>query len=157
MEWRLYPSSWHPPWFYLGGSIILLCTAWIGLNSTCGCTLNFCFVDPQRLPWLQQRHHKKLENKTINFSSMGFRYFNEVPTLLLILIVTLAVFRNQTNPIYLTLSTLAVVALIIAFTLLYKKYAPSRDSTKCTQSWHAFKKKLLYLLGGIFWYSAGPL
>jgi len=124
MEWRLYRIIMTPAMVFtwVCGSIILFMHGmdWFKLNLWMHFKFLFLLI-------LSGYHGyskgiiKKLENKTINFSSMGFRYFNEVPTLLLILIVTLAVFRNQTNPIYLTLSTLAVVALIIAFTLLYKK------------------------------------
>ena len=127
MEWRLYciiMDTRHGFTWVCG--IILLCTAWIGLNSTCGCTLNFCFVDPQWLPWLQQRHHQKLENKTINFSLYGLPLFQRSanPVVDPLIVTCWLYFCNQTNPIYLTLSTLAVVALIIAFTLFYKNTHP---------------------------------
>lgn len=54
-------------------------------------------------------------------SSMGFRLFNEVPTIFLITIVALAIFKNATNPITLFVSILAIILLLILLTLLYKK------------------------------------
>ncbi len=124
MEWRLYRIIMTPAMVltWICGSIMLFMYGmeWFKINLWMHFKFLFLLV-------LSGYHGyskgiiKKLENKTANFTSMGFRYFNEVPTVLLILIVTLAVYRNQTSPIYLTMVTLMVVFLIIAFTLLYKK------------------------------------
>lgn len=64
---------------------------------------------------------KKLETGTTGFSSTQFRLFNEVPTLFLIIITSIAVFKNGTNPIILTLSIIGVVFLLIVMTMVYKK------------------------------------
>ena len=124
MEWRLYRIIMTPAMLltWVCGTLIVVLYGmeWFKLNLWMHFKFLFLLI-------LSGYHGyskgiiKKLQNNTANFSSMGFRYFNEVPTLLLILIVSLAVFRNQTNPLYLSLTMIGVVALIIVFTILYKK------------------------------------
>lgn len=64
---------------------------------------------------------KKLETGKTGFTSTQFRLFNEVPTILLIAIVALAVFKNATNPIILIASIVGIVVLLVVMTKLYKK------------------------------------
>jgi len=65
--------------------------------------------------WMQQLRVGKTK-----YSSQQFRLFNEFPTVMLFIIVPIAVFRNNTNPIILLVSIVAIVALLIIFTKLYK-------------------------------------
>ena len=65
--------------------------------------------------WMRQL----TEGKT-KYSSQQFRLINEFPTVMLFIIVPIAVFRNNTNPIILLVSIVSVVALLIIFTKLYK-------------------------------------
>ena len=64
---------------------------------------------------------KKLKTGKTKFSSTQFRLFNEVPTLFLILIASIAVFKNATNPFVLVASIIGVMGTLIFFTRLYKK------------------------------------
>jgi putative membrane protein len=64
---------------------------------------------------------KKLEIGKTGFSSTQFRLFNEVPTLFLILISSIAVFKNATNPLILVASIIGVMGVLVFFTRLYKK------------------------------------
>lgn len=62
------------------------------------------------------------------FSSQKFRLLNEVPTVLLFIIVPLAVYKNTINPIYLILSVLGIIGLLILCTRLYKSYRTNKNS-----------------------------
>ena len=64
---------------------------------------------------------KKFGQGQMPFNSFQFRLFNEVPTIMLILIVSLAVMKSMTNPFILCGSILLIIALLITFTKLYKK------------------------------------
>ena len=68
---------------------------------------------------------KKLETGKTGFSSTQFRLFNEVPTLFLILISSIAVFKNGTNPYILIASIIGVIIILIGLTKLYKKIRES--------------------------------
>jgi len=68
-----------------------------------------------------KRLMQNLEKGASEKSSMNFRYLNEIPTVLLAIIVSYAVFKNDTNPITLLLSILGLIAFIVAATVLYKK------------------------------------
>ncbi len=65
---------------------------------------------------------KYLDHGQVPMSSFQFRLFNEVPTIFLITIVALAVFKNATNPITLFVSIIAIILVLILLTLLYKKF-----------------------------------
>ena len=64
---------------------------------------------------------KRLQGGKTGFSSFQFRLFNEVPTLFLIIISSIAVFKNNTNPILLTLIIIGFIFLLIMLTKLYKR------------------------------------
>jgi len=66
----------------------------------------------------------ELEKGKTKFTSTQFRLFNEVPTLFLVLIPSLAVFKNATNPLILIG---AVIGVIIALVLLIKMYKRIRE------------------------------
>ncbi|HMS98291.1 MAG: CopD family protein [Saprospiraceae bacterium] len=124
MEWRVYKIIMTPAmiltWVCGTWMVVSYGMDWFKLNPWMHIKLLFLLI-------LSGYHGyskgiiKKLENNAVKFTSMGFRYFNEVPTLLLLVIVALAVFRNQTSPVYLTMVMCGTIALIIFFTLLYKK------------------------------------
>jgi protoporphyrinogen IX oxidase len=63
----------------------------------------------------------RLKNGESVMDSTKFRLFNEVPTVMMIIIIALAVLKNNTNPIILILTVIAVIGLLIYFTRLYKK------------------------------------
>ena len=63
----------------------------------------------------------QIEAGTDNISPMQFRMLNEVPTLFLIFISTLAIFKNNINYGYTFLTILGFVGLLIFLTKLYKR------------------------------------
>ena len=69
---------------------------------------------------------RKLENNKTGFSSTQFRLFNEVPTLFLIIITSIAVFKNATNPVILIASIAGIAVLLVVMTKLYKKIRESK-------------------------------
>jgi len=64
---------------------------------------------------------RKLKQGKTSFSSTQFRLFNEVPTLLLILISAIAVYKNNTNYVVLLVSILVVMIVLVLLTRLYKQ------------------------------------
>ena len=99
----IYSNGWD--WFkvnyWLHGKLLLV-FALSGYQGYCGSLI------------------KKLEKGKAGFSSTQFRLFNEVPTLFLILIASLAVFKNATNPFILVISIIGVIGVLVFFTRLYK-------------------------------------
>lgn len=69
---------------------------------------------------------QKMEVGKTGFSSFQFRLFNELPSLLLIAIVLLAVFKNKLNFLY------AIIGILIAGVLMYliaRVYKNKRETT----------------------------
>lgn len=64
---------------------------------------------------------KKLKVSKTSFSSFQFRLFNEVPTLFLIAIVLMAVYRNNLNYLYAFLGILISGLVMYAIAKIYKK------------------------------------
>lgn len=101
----------------------------IWLTWSGGCTM--LFVQPVWLaqPWMQVKllclvlltgyHHyckghlRKLMNGVGTFSHVQYRAMNEIPTLFLVTIVFLAVFKDQINFLYLILGVCIMAGLII--------------------------------------------
>jgi len=71
---------------------------------------------------------RKLEKGKTGFSSTKFRLFNEVPTLFLILISSIAVFKNGTNPLILVVSIVGVILLLVVMTKIYKNIRDSKNN-----------------------------
>ena len=63
---------------------------------------------------------RKLGKEEKLFSSFGFRLFNEVPTVLLILIVSLAIYKNAVQISNLMMSILVIMLVLFGLTKLYK-------------------------------------
>ena len=63
---------------------------------------------------------RKLGKEENLFSSFGFRLFNEVPTVLLILIVSLAIYKNAVQISNLMMSILVIMLVLFGLTKLYK-------------------------------------
>jgi putative membrane protein len=63
----------------------------------------------------------KLKQGDPVMDSLKFRLFNEVPTVLMIIIISLAILKNNTNPLVLIATVIVVIGLLIYFTKLYKK------------------------------------
>ncbi|NND08545.1 MAG: protoporphyrinogen oxidase HemJ [Saprospiraceae bacterium] len=65
---------------------------------------------------------KKLQDGTLPMSPMRFRFFNEVPTILLVATVALAVFQSMVSYLTLLLVILGLVVFIVAATMGYKRF-----------------------------------
>ena len=64
---------------------------------------------------------KQLKKEIIPFSSFSMRLFNEVPTIFLLAIVLLAVYRNSLNSLYAFIGILIFGMVIYAFAKWYKR------------------------------------
>ena len=130
MEWRVYKIICNPAMMITWTCGLLMIYAygyeWFAVNHW----LHFKIV----LLILMTIYHlyckkliKRLENEKTEFSSTQFRLFNEVPTLFLILISSIAVFKNATNPLILGVSILGVVVILVVMTKLYKRMRESKS------------------------------
>ena len=63
----------------------------------------------------------------MHLSSFQFRLWNEVPTILLLAIILLAVYKNTLNGLYALLTIVVFALVLILLTKLYKK-ARERNS-----------------------------
>jgi protoporphyrinogen IX oxidase len=113
MEWKVYRIIMNPALIF----------TW-----SCGCTM--LSLQPVWLyqPWMHLKlfclvlltgyHHyckthiKELETGISNRTSLYFRVLNEVPTLFLITIIFLAVFKQRINFVYLALGIFAMIGMI---------------------------------------------
>lgn len=129
MEWRVYSIICNPAmmitWTFGLLMIYMYGYDWFALNHW----LHFKIV---MLILLTVYHLycksliKKLEKGRTGFSSTKFRLFNEVPTLFLIIITTIAVFKNATNPLILVISIVALSVVLVLMTKLYKRIRESK-------------------------------
>jgi putative membrane protein len=130
MEWRVYSIICNPAmmitWTFGLLMIYMYGYEWFASNYW----LHFKFV----LLILMTVYHlycksliRKLEDTKTGFSSTQFRLFNEVPTLFLILITSIAVFKNATNPIILIACVAGIALLLVTMTKLYKKVRESKN------------------------------
>ena len=70
----------------------------------------------------------KLEKEEAVMSSERFRLYNEVPSVILLVVVLLAVYKNTLNYGVATLSVLAFVILLFIFTRIYKNFRERKIS-----------------------------
>ena len=136
MEWRVYKIICNPAmiitWIFGLGMIGLMVhdTGWGWLKA------NYWLHGKLLLVFLLSGYQgycksliKKLEKGKTGFSSTQFRLFNEVPTMFLILIASIAVFKNATNPLVLIVSIIAVMGVLVFFTKLYKKIRENKSKS----------------------------
>jgi protoporphyrinogen IX oxidase len=125
MEWRVYNIILTPAmvltWICGLGMLYIHGKEWFSQNMWMHHKLFFLLI-------LSGYHGyskgmiRKIQAETANLSSFGFRFYNEVPTVLMFIIVPLAVYKNLANPLVLMGSVIGLIALLILFTFLYKKY-----------------------------------
>ncbi len=72
----------------------------------------------------------KLEKEQSPYSSDGYRLLNEVPTLVLVAIALLAIYKNALNLLYAIPGMLVFFAFIYLATKLYKTFRIMEDSEK---------------------------
>ena len=72
--------------------------------------------------WYCGRIILKLKDQIAPFNSEQFRIFNEVPSVLLLAIVLLAVFRNTLDLVKASIAIFVFAVVIILLVRLYKKY-----------------------------------
>ncbi|HMS69874.1 MAG TPA: CopD family protein [Saprospiraceae bacterium] len=123
MEWRVYRIIMNPAmiitWIAGLAMIYLYGWEWFKINTWLHFKILFLIV-VSGYHGYSKGVIKKLENGIIPMTPMQSRLFNEIPTVMLILIVSLAVMKNMTNPMILIGSILIIIALLITFTKLYK-------------------------------------
>jgi len=132
MENRVYTIIMNPAmiltWVSGIGMIVLYGWEWFSLNSWLHYKLIFLIILTIYHLYCK-RLIADLEIGEMKMNPMQFRLFNEVPTVLLVLICSLAVLKNNTNPVILLVSIIVIIGLLIFFTKLYKKIRDNRIST----------------------------
>jgi putative membrane protein len=94
-------STWlSQPWMHIKLSLVIILTIY---HISCG------------------RNIKRLKNSKTNTSSFGYRLYNELPTLILISIVMLAVWKNLNGLWFGLIVLLALGVLFFVVAKLYKK------------------------------------
>ncbi len=97
-----YGMDWlsAQPWLHIKLSLVVLLTGYHFYN---------------------KRIIKKLEGGTALMSSYKFRLYNEVPSIFLLAIVILAVYKNGLNYLYTIVGLLLFMAVLVIFTKIYKR------------------------------------
>ena len=123
MQWRIYRIICNPGMVITWVFGILMIAAygmeWFSVNSWLHVKLFFVVL-------LTGYHHYaksiilKLEKEEVVMSSHRFRLLNEIPSILLLAIVLLAVYKNNLNYGIALASLLAFALVIVIFTKLYK-------------------------------------
>lgn len=93
---------------------------WLKANSWLHLKLLFVFLLSGYSDYLG-KIVKRLKKGEIVMSAYQFRLFNEVPTLFLVAIILLAVFKNLTNFASMFLAIVLLAVLLMLFTRFYKK------------------------------------
>jgi putative membrane protein len=75
---------------------------------------------------------KQFANDSFKWKSFQLRLWNEVPSFFLVIIVILAVFRDQTNYLYLAIGMVLFSAMIFYFARAYKNRRETSDSRRQT-------------------------
>lgn len=73
---------------------------------------------------------KKLQEGSLPMSAQRFRFFNEVPTILLVSIVALAVFQSMVSYMTLLLVIVGLVAFIVVATMGFKRFRQKKAVKK---------------------------
>ena len=73
---------------------------------------------------------KKLQEGSLPMSAQRFRFFNEVPTILLVSIVALAVFQSMVSYMTLLLVIVGLIAFIVVATMGYKRFRQKKAVKK---------------------------
>ena len=130
MEWRVYRIICNPAMMITwtaGLAMIFLqsyewfaANTWLHIKITLLILLTIYHVYCKSLI-------RKLEKGKTGFSSTQFRLFNEVPTIFLILISSIAVYKNATNPLILIASIIGIAVLLVVMTKVYKKVRESKS------------------------------
>ena len=123
MEWRLYKIICNPAmmltWtfglimLYMNGLEWLKINPWLHVKITLVILLTLYHLRCKK-------YIKQLEQGKAPFSSYQYRLFNELPTLFLVSIVVLAVFKNLTNFGYTLGGIIAFAILLFVIVRLYK-------------------------------------
>jgi len=97
----LNPEYLKQPWMHVKLTLVILLAGYTG---ACGSMM------------------KKLAKGVVPMTAFRFRLFNEVPSLLLVAIILLAVFRDRLSLIALLGITVGLMVVLGVSTLLYKRY-----------------------------------
>ncbi|MEM9545526.1 MAG: protoporphyrinogen oxidase HemJ [Bacteroidota bacterium] len=137
MEWRVYKIICNPAmmitWTAGLTMIFLQSYDWFAANTWLHFKITLVFLLTIYHVYCK-RIIKKLEHGKTGLSSTQFRLFNEVPTVFLILISSIAVYKNATNPYILVVTIIGIIILLIVFTKMYKKVRESKEKRQELQS-----------------------
>ena len=123
MEWRVYKIIMTPAMVitWIAGLSILYFYGWEWFKGNIWMHFKLLFLLVlSGYHGYSKKLIKAFEAGKMPMTSMGARLFNEIPTVLMIIIVSLAVLKNMTNPLVLIVTILIIIALLITFTKLYK-------------------------------------
>lgn len=133
MEWRVYKIICNPgmiiTWVFGLIMIFVYGMEWLATQPWLHIKLTLVFL-------LTGYHHynksiiKKLEKGKAVMSSHQLRLYNEVPSVFLLAVVLLAVFKNGINYLYILIGTVLFILLLVIFTKVYKNIRESKNETK---------------------------
>ena len=123
MESRVYRIICNPAMIltWVCGLAMIYLYGWAWFTSNIW--LHFKFVPLLMLSGFQGACKKwmtQLKTNKTKYSAQKFRLINEFPTVMLFIIVPIAIFKNNTNPIYLVATIVTTIVLLIIFTKIYK-------------------------------------
>lgn len=132
MEWRVYKIIMTPAMTitWIAGLCIIYSYGWdwFKINLWLHYKLLFLLI-LSAYHGYSKKLIQKFEKGEMPLTSMAARLFNEVPTVLMILIVSLAVLKNMTRPWVLTIVVFIIIALLITFTFIYRSFRKKKEGS----------------------------
>jgi putative membrane protein len=74
-----------------------------------------------------QKVLKEIQRQPLKFTSLGMRFWNEVPTVILIAVVFIVVMKDSVSWLW---GTAGILGIAIVLTLVIKAYKKRRDQNK---------------------------
>jgi len=131
MEWRVYKIICNPAmmitWTFGILMIVFYGLDWFKVNYWLHTKL-VLLIGLTIYHLYSKRIIKRFEENNMSTSSFSFRLFNEVPTIFLILIVSLAIFKNAINYLILIGSIIGLGGLMFFIAKLYKASRESKNN-----------------------------
>lgn len=131
MEWRVYKIICNPAMMitWTAGLLMLFINGfeWLGANPWMIVKLALLVGLTVYHVWCK-RIIRQMEKGNFRFSSWQFRLLNEVPTLFLVAIVLLAVYKNTLNFLYAFLGLIGFMALLFVGAKAYKRSRLAKDN-----------------------------
>ncbi len=125
MEWRVYKIITNPAmmitWTFGLAMLYLNGLDWLAANGWMHVKLLLLVLLTAYQLW-SKRVIRQLENDKFNISSFQFRLLNEVPTIFLLSIALVAVYRNTLNFLYALLGIVGFMVLLYLGARAYKRH-----------------------------------